>query len=289
MKRKPIRLIVNVILLCIAISVVGVAIWQWDNIQAFYLYLTLDDEEIADKMDDIRNEHHQQLEQEHGIVVRPPSREQSDDLLDGKVTPEEVKESLGIKVPKEEATEDESTSDSQDSATQEGTDTPPPKDTSSDTNTEATEPPYSETTDKTVSDSTETTTVVTPKIPDETTATAPTRTAQEIINDCTAELYACKVDVMATLGKMKKEALDIWRAIPKEQRTKEKRAELGFQWLDKCYEYEVEVDSKVRAILDKYRAELKAIGADDSVLDTLWVYYCEEKNVEKAYYLNKYL
>lgn len=287
MKRKPIRLIIYVILLCIAISVVGVAIWQWDNIQALYLYLALDDEEIADKMDDIRNEHHQQLEEDHGIVVRPPSREQSDDLLDGKVTPEEVKESLGIKVPKEESVEDESASDFQDSVSQGQPDTPS-KETSSDIDTETEKPPYVETTDEAVSDSKETTVVI-PDVPGETTAVAPTKTAQEIVNDCTAELYACKVDVMATLGKMKKEALDIWKTIPKEHRTKEKRAELGFQWLDKCYEYEVEVDSKVRAILEKYRAELKAIGADDSVLDTLWGYYCEEKKVEKAYYLNKYL
>lgn len=209
-----------IILLIVLILLVALAFWQFDNLKALWLYVTMDDEAISQQMEGVRDQHHQSLEQQHAITVKPPSLEQSEDLLDGKVTPEEVKQSLGI-APSQ---------------------TQPAK-----------------------------------------------KTAEELVNECVAELYALKVDVMAELGTMKQELLDEWKALPGPQRTKEKKLELGYDALEDCYDFCVEVDRDVKAILDKYRPLLKDLGADTAVLDTLWEYYCEEKASEKAYYLNKYL
>lgn len=218
MKKKKIGLMIaGTIFVLLAI----LTAWQFHNLKAIYLFLTTDEQTSAQKMEETRQDHHEILEEQHAVTIKPPSLEQSSDLLDGKVTPEEVKETLGI--------------------------TPPVQ----------TQPEQ--------------------------------KTAEELKNECVAELYSLKVDVMGRLGTMKQEVLAQWKALSPHQRTREKKLELGYAALDECYDYEVEVDGQVKTILDKYRPQLKAIGADTSVMDTLWKYYCEEKASEKAYYLNKYL
>ena len=209
-----------IVLLIVLLLLGGLVIWQFDNLQAVWLYMTLDEETVSQQVEDVRDRHHQSLEQDHAITVKPPSLSQSEDLLDGKVSPEEVKQSLGI-------------SSDQTSSVQ--------------------------------------------------------KTAEDLVNECVAELYALKVDVMGKLGGMKQELLDQWKALPPKERTREKKLELGYAGLDACYDYGVAVDGQVKAILDKYRPLLEEINADTGVLDTLWEYYCEEKASEKAYYLNKYL
>ena len=113
--------------------------------------------------------------------------------------------------------------------------------------------------------------------------------AKKIIERCIQELYDCEVALMSRLGTMKREALNEWHALPEEQRTKEKKLEIGYRGLDACYNLEVEIDAQVQGILAKYRAELESINADAAPMDTLWKHYCEEKVSAKAYYLNKYL
>ena len=211
-------------------ALTALAVWQRNNLKAFYLFLTLDTENVAQQMEQTREEHFQKLETEHQITVRAPDRAQSDALLNGDMTAEEVKQVLGI-VPTEP--------------------------------TEPIEPTQNE--------------------------QAPKKTAQDLINECTAELYACKVDTMAMLGELKQQALEEWKAMPASERTKQAKIKLGLAKLNVCYEREVAVDSQVQAILDKYRPLLEEIGADTSVLGTLWEYYCEEKASEKAYYMNMYL
>ncbi len=218
MKRKKRSILIAAVVLLILLA--ALVVWQWSNLQAFYLYLTMDESTIAQQMEDTRQEHHETLKKEYTVTVKPPSLEQSNDLLDGKASAEEVKENLGILQQSPQ----------------------PAK-----------------------------------------------KTAEELTNECVAELYALKVDVMAKLGTMKQELLNRWNALSPQQRTQEKKLELGYEGLDACYDYEVEVNKQVRAILEKYRPLLKDIGADTGVLDTLWKYYCEEKASEKAFYLDKYL
>ena len=74
-----------------------------------------------------------------------------------------------------------------------------------------------------------------------------------------------------------------------EERTPEKKTDFVVRGLYKCYELEAEADSNVKALLASYRPRLKELGADTAVLDQLWLYYCDDKQVEKAYYLKEYM
>lgn len=103
------------------------------------------------------------------------------------------------------------------------------------------------------------------------------------------ELYSYELDLMASLGELKQQALDELRALPKEQQTKKAKVKLGYRYLDLCYELEAESDRKVKEILDALREDLKLLGGDESVADTLWESYCDEKATAKQYYLSKYM
>lgn len=114
-------------------------------------------------------------------------------------------------------------------------------------------------------------------------------TAEDLINSCVAELYACKVDIMAELARLKQAAVDQWNAMPKETRTDNARRELGLEILKKCYDLEITVDAQVEEILSRYKVKLTEIGADTAILGELWDYYEDEKVDEKSYYMDRYL
>lgn len=222
-KRKHIGLW---ILLILVVVLGSLAYWQRENIRAVIMYLQTDEVSSAQQIADNRDRLQSNLKDQYHLTVIAPTMEQSDALLDGTLTPDEVKETLGLPKKQEEAASEEQ---------------------------------------------------------------KPTKTAQMIVDECTAELYACEVDLMARLGTMKKAAVDEWNALPESQRTTAKKREIGFAGLRQCYALEVEIDSAVQSILEKYRAQMKEIDGDLSVFDTLWKYYCEEKASTKAYYLNKYM
>lgn len=75
----------------------GLCLWQWNNIQALYAFLTQDSEQIAQNLEQKREEHHQAIADLVGdLPVSAPTTEQSDAILSGAVSPEQVKEELGI-------------------------------------------------------------------------------------------------------------------------------------------------------------------------------------------------
>ncbi len=232
----------NRIILCVFLAfaalLAALLFWQRSNVRAIWKWLTQDSETIAENYEKSKTEHHDAIVEEFqgAITVKPPSAAQSGDLLDGKVTPEEVKEALGLIAVNPDAPDGPQTAVSQGSPSNQ-----------------------------------------------------PTVSLEELVNHCVSELYSCKVDVMAELGVLKQAALDEWKALEPKQRTKAKKMDIITDGLQKCYDKEVVVDREVEAILDKYREKINQIQADTSVLDTLWEFYCQEKEDEKAYYLDKYV
>ena len=210
-----------IILVLLLVGAGALYLWQRENIHALITALTTDSQEIADRMETVRNEHHEQIQQHVDVPlqVSPVTTEQSSDLLDGKKTPEEVKQEMGL-------------------------------------------------------------------ILDE---NAELGNKDDIVNQCVAELYAYKADVMGYLGGLKQAAINEWNSLDKSQRTKAKKAQIGTNGLHQCYAYEAEVDAHVQEILEKYREKMRQIGEKTDPIDILWNYYCEEKEAEKSYYLDKYM
>lgn len=266
----------KIALLCILGAVIvgvgALAIWQRENIRALYTVLTRDSETIARELEEQREQHRKDLEDQAQIDVAPPTSQQTDNVLSGSATPQEVKDELGISDLLEKGKTAGIIPDDASAPPGEGESQPegpgssePPADT----------PPPDE-------DGDTASTAPAPEEPAE-------LTADELVNICVAELYSCQVDIMDTLRVLKEEAYDEWHSLPKEERTGAKKREIGLAGLNKCYELEVKVDSEVMEILARYRPLLEKLGADTSILDMLWRQYIDEKSAEKAYYLDKYM
>ena len=224
---KTWKKVVLIILAVVIVSLAGLYVWQRENIHALYKAFTTDSETIAQDLEDKRSTHHEALQEETQvqITVKPVTTQQSNDLIDGKVGAEEVKEQMGV--------------------------------------------------------------VATPQVESGTAAAVATK--EDLVNQCVAALYAYKVDVMARLGEMKQAAVNEWNGLSKAERTTARKMEISMAGLRKCYDYEVEVDGKVKEILAVYREKMIGIGEPTGPIDDLWIYYCDEKEAEKTYYLDKYL
>lgn len=237
---KHFKRALGILALIVVIGVASVTIWQWDNIHAFYVAVTNDTESIGKKLEETRKKNEQTL-QEYHIDVTAPSLEQTEALLYGQLTPEEVKESLSLNSIIEES---ENTTNTTESSNSGSTDAE---------NTQSSE-----------------------------------EEAIRLVNACTAELYACQVDLMADLGALYSDTQARWIALGDGRNATTKQQFIA-EGLQQCSAIEASTDAMVQGILDKYRAELDAIDADDSALDQLWNIYTEEKNSQKAYYLSQYM
>lgn len=214
----------KVILAVLAVLVVGLGslyLWQRENIHAMIKALTTDSETIAQELDQKRQDHLKELEESAQVTihVQPVTPQQSEDLLNGKVSAQEVQSQMGY----------------------------------------------------------------------EPSAAEKVSNKEDIINQCIAELYAYKAEVMGYLGGLKQAAADEWRALDKSQRTTAKKAEIINAGIGKCYDYEATVDGTVQEILARYRPKLTELGEDTGPIDILWNQYCDEKEAEKSYYFNQYV
>lgn len=209
------------VLLVLIVGIGGIYLWQRENINALLKVLTSDSETIARELEQTREEHLRELEEAAQITVhvKPVTPQQSEALLDGKVTVQEVQDQMGF----------------------------------------------------------------------DPAATETVSSKEDILNQCIAELYAYKAEVMGTLGGIKQSVLEQWNALPASARTATKKAELGSAAIGQCYQYEATVDGRVQEILAVYRPKMVAIGEDPTPIDLLWNQYCDEKEAEKSYYMDKYM
>ena len=94
---KTWKKILLAVLAALVLLVGGLCVWQWDNIQAVYAFLTKDSAQIAQELEQKREEHHQAIADiVGGLEVQAPTAQQGDAILSGAMTPEQVKEELGI-------------------------------------------------------------------------------------------------------------------------------------------------------------------------------------------------
>ena len=175
---KPWKKIVLGVSLGLTAAVIGLGVWQKDNLKALYTFLANDSEQLSQTLQDKQQAQQETLQNDYNITVLAPDLNISNDLLDGKISPDEAKENLGIVQP---APEPETVPTP--APLPEETPTPAPEETPA---PEVPEEP----------------------VPPELTEEQRKQKLDELVNQCVAELYACEVDLMAKLGKMKQAAVD---------------------------------------------------------------------------------
>ena len=87
---------VVIFLLLLLVIITSIGIWQRKNIKAIYTAFTSNSENIAYNIEKQNQENMEILKKEFDVDVSLPTTEQTNELLEGKITAEELKSSLGL-------------------------------------------------------------------------------------------------------------------------------------------------------------------------------------------------
>ena len=245
MKRKK-RIWLWLLLLLLA-ALAALVIWKWQTIRAVHTALTADEETIVQELE-TQSEKERAILEHYEIAVTPPTMEQRDDVLKGKLSGEELKQQLDL--------------------------LPETPGTPAQTAPEASEP----------SDSPAG--AAAPEEPEE--PEDPAARAAALVEECVRSLYALEVDMLEQLGAYRQDALDEWTALDPSERTSTRKMQIIFDGLDRCEALESKSDAEVRDMLDSCRTELTSLDASTDVIDELWESYCTEKQSTKSYFLSQY-
>ncbi len=113
-----------------------------------------------------------------------------------------------------------------------------------------------------------------------------TGNASDIIKKYTAQFYSLKAYYSGQLGQLESQARSEYSSLTKEQKKSTSKAAFVAKYAGRASALESECDGKVNGILSGMKAELKAIGADTAVIDTIKSAYASEKAARKAQYMN---
>ena len=84
-----------IVLAVLLILAAGFTVWQWNNIVAMYTAFTRDEQVISQQIEQANKQQEEKLS-EYDITVKPIDTGQTEALLSGEASPEDVKEALGI-------------------------------------------------------------------------------------------------------------------------------------------------------------------------------------------------
>ncbi|OQB12019.1 MAG: hypothetical protein BWY15_02339 [Firmicutes bacterium ADurb.Bin193] len=109
-----------------------------------------------------------------------------------------------------------------------------------------------------------------------------------IINAHVSKIYLLKAQYLGQLGGFESRVRNYWNALPAEQRTASGKQATITKFMGELASMEQACDAQVEAVLSSLTAELKAAGGDLSIVGSIRSAYRQEKNLQKAYFINLY-
>lgn len=279
-KRKRIFLI---IILVILILLSALAIWQRDNIKAFYMGLTETEESLSEKRKENDKIITETLDKYPEISVRDLTDEEKKALSEGKITNEEVLLLLQGKTTLEALLSSKATEEtpSTEETVTPPSEEPPPEEPPTEEPVVVT-PPEADVTEPPIAPPEEEPTVSPPPV-EET-----TESNDEKIASLVAEMYILKAEFTSALKNLENTTLKDYAALPTEEKTAEVKANMMTKVLDEVAVMEKTCDTKVEAILTSLTTLLTEGGKDLSLVDSIRTAYKNEKTITKAEYINTY-
>ena len=263
------------VLLVIAILLVTLVVWQWDNITALFMGITSSEEELSVKREENDKIITSTLEKYPEITVRDLTDEEKKALAEGKITKEESLLLVQGKITLEELlgkTEEKPPIQTPPEDTPPATppeDTPPvtpPKDDPPAETPKAEDPP------------------VTPPKED---PSPPDLSADEEIANLVGEMYILKSQFTSALQNLESTSLKAYSELSNEEK-KLQKPEMMKKILDEVSVMEKDCDTQVKRILDRLTVLLQESGKDLSLVESIKTAYNNEKTITKAEYINTY-
>ena len=110
-----------------------------------------------------------------------------------------------------------------------------------------------------------------------------------IISQYMSELYRLQNEYTAKAEATIAQGASYYGSIKKHPQDAKARASTITKFTSVVRNLEKECDSKVESVIKNMRADLTAIGADTSIIESVRATYANEKQLKLSYYANKYL
>ena len=120
-------------------------------------------------------------------------------------------------------------------------------------------------------------------------AVANAKDKDRIISQYMSDLYRLQNEYTAKAEATIAQGASYYESIKKHPQDAAARASTITKFTSVVRNLEKECDSKVESVIKNMRADLTAIGADTSIIESVRATYANEKQLKLSYYANKYL
>lgn len=262
------------------VAVLGVGIWQKDNVQALWEAMSYDEEELKTQMETTKEKVQETLQEYEIEGIRDLTVEEEEKLMKGELSVEEALDLImnrenGSAVNEEgvlaentvghtvnntggsmgatSSTESQGSTGSILSGSQGNTETNSSQSQESvgGTSTETTKPNTS-----------------------------------QIVEKYVEKIYTLQATFLSELGGIEARARAVFAALPEDKRNLSTAQKLAPSFINQGLALESSCDSQVNALLSDFEAELKKAGASTTIVSNMREAYQTQKRLKKAYYLS---
>ena len=112
-------------------------------------------------------------------------------------------------------------------------------------------------------------------------------TYEEQLKALVDRVYALRDEYVQALENMEQEAVETYRALPPEKRTKKGKIEFASGYITKATELERECDGKMDELVKELDALQKKYDQSTELVNTVKYTYAKEKSLKKAWYMSR--
>lgn len=251
------------ITLTVLVAILGVGIWQKENIQAFWEGMNYTEQELKDEMESTKEKTQEVLAQYELEGIRDLTLEEEEQLMKGELTVEEALDLIMNKEDQPTEEEAEALGEKYDLDKPNGS-----NNAADDGNAKPSTKPSTSTNGSAA-----------------TTESAKAE-AKQIVENYVGKMYTLQATFLSDLGAIEAKARATFAKLPKEERNLATAKKLAPTFINEGLALESKCDGAVNALLNGFEAELKAVGADTAVVKTMRDAYQTQKRLKKSYYLS---
>lgn len=238
----------------VLVAVLGVGIWQKENVQALWEGMNYSEDQLKNQMETSKEKVQEALEQYEIEGIRDLTVEEEEQLMKGEISIEEALDLIMNRESKPAIKEEE------ESAKKDGLE-----------NIEVATRPTSSTDSKVSASSTET--------------DKPAEVGQ-IVEKYVEKMYTLQATFLSELGAIEAKARAVFAQLPKEERNLSTAQKLAPSFINEGLALESKCDSEVSSLLSSFETELKEAGANTEIIKNMREAYQTQKRLKKAYYLS---
>lgn len=286
---KKVLLIICMIILILLLALIGVAVWQKDNIKAFVLSRRYSSEEIIEQISEIDNQLKQEIEKYFPDGIREYTEEEKEEIKSGKTSEKQVLAKI-LSEKNEELEAKENMTEEElkiyENIVEIQKELAPNITVKKDTSEIVVPKPIEKKSNSEIN-------VVGEKSQTGSSNSKPnsankgnTVTAESIISKYVSELYTLESKYISAIEGIVASAKSEAKSKGLTKKDTSQLLSVGAKYTGNINSLEASCDAEVENVITNLTRDLNRLGADTSIISTIRTAYANEKSLKRAYYMN---